>query len=138
MSHGTLIEAKRPRHFSVVGSIRRAAHEAALEARAEEAGDEDAARQPKGQEVHDLIAEIEQSIGRMKDATEPELSLVRANVRASIAALSDAIVEGADWIQQQTWEAIDASDNFVRRRPWNAIGIASAAALAIGMMLGRR
>ncbi|HEY2675336.1 MAG TPA: hypothetical protein VGI65_00100 [Steroidobacteraceae bacterium] len=120
-------------HFDVAGSIRQAAREAAREAR-----DTHAVRAAADLEVHNLIIDIEKLIERMKQATDPELTLVRAKVEASIAAVRQAIFDGAGQIQRQTQEAIEAGDNFIRERPWKAIGVASAAGLAIGLVLGRR
>jgi ElaB/YqjD/DUF883 family membrane-anchored ribosome-binding protein len=107
-----------------------AAHDAAREAHE--------ARLAAKREVHGLIVDIEELIEQMKDATDPELTLVRAKVEASIAAVRQAIFDTAKQLKSQTRGTIDAGDNYVRERPWEAIGMASAAGLAIGFVLGRR
>jgi ElaB/YqjD/DUF883 family membrane-anchored ribosome-binding protein len=89
-------------------------------------------------EVLALIAEIEESIDRMKDAADPEFTLVRAQVEASIGAVRQAIFDTGEQMQRHAQGAIEAGDNYVRQRPWEAIGVASAAGLAIGFVLGRR
>jgi ElaB/YqjD/DUF883 family membrane-anchored ribosome-binding protein len=90
------------------------------------------------QEVRNLIADIQELIARMKDAADPELSLLRAKVEASISAVKQTIFDRAGQVQRRTQQALEAGDNYVRQRPWEAIGVASAAGLAIGFMLGRR
>jgi ElaB/YqjD/DUF883 family membrane-anchored ribosome-binding protein len=133
MLQGTPSELNHQPHFDVAGSIRQAAREAVSEAR-----DTHATRAAADREVHNLIVDIEKLIERMKHATDPELTLVRAKVEASIAAVRQAIFDGAGQIQRQAQEAIEAGDDFIRQRPWKAIGVASAAGLAIGLALGRR
>jgi ElaB/YqjD/DUF883 family membrane-anchored ribosome-binding protein len=41
-------------------------------------------------------------------------------------------------VQRQAKEAFEASDRCVRDQPWEAIGIAAIAGLAIGFLVGRR
>jgi ElaB/YqjD/DUF883 family membrane-anchored ribosome-binding protein len=118
---------------SISTSIKIAARDAAHEAR--EAYE---ARLAANREVLGLIAEIEESIDRMKDATDPEFTLVRAKVEASIGAVRQAIFDTGEQMQRHVQGAIEAGDNYVRQRPWEAIGVASAAGLAIGFVLGRR
>jgi ElaB/YqjD/DUF883 family membrane-anchored ribosome-binding protein len=120
-------------HFDVAGSIQQAAREAVREAR-----DIHAARAAPDSEVHHLIIEIEELIERIKSATDPELTLVRTELEASIAAVRQAIFDGAGQIRRHAQEAIESGDNLIRQRPWKAIGVASAAGLAIGLVLGRR
>jgi ElaB/YqjD/DUF883 family membrane-anchored ribosome-binding protein len=41
-------------------------------------------------------------------------------------------------VQRQAKEALEAGDRYVRDQPWDAIGIAAVAGLAIGFLVGRR
>ena len=133
MLEATPSDCNHQPYFDVAGSLRQAAREAAREAR-----DTQAVRVAADREVHNLIRDIEKLIERMKDATDPELTLVRAKVEASIAAVRQAIFDGAGHLQRQAQEVFEAGDSFIRQRPWKAIGVASAAGLAIGLVLGRR
>jgi ElaB/YqjD/DUF883 family membrane-anchored ribosome-binding protein len=63
---------------------------------------------------------------------------VRAKVEAAVATTKKAISEGAEQVQRQAKEALDAGDRYVRDQPWEAIGIAAVAGLAIGFLVGRR
>ena len=45
---------------------------------------------------------------------------------------------GLGHAQHQTREALEAADRCVRDQPWEAIGIAAIAGLALGLLLGRR
>jgi ElaB/YqjD/DUF883 family membrane-anchored ribosome-binding protein len=101
----------------------------------------EAARQARGaanQEVRRLIADVEDLIRRVGAAADPELARLRAKVEATVVTTKKAISEGADQVQRQAKEALEAGDRYVRDQPWEAIGIAAVAGLAIGFLVGRR
>jgi ElaB/YqjD/DUF883 family membrane-anchored ribosome-binding protein len=108
----------------------------------------DAARQARSaanQEVRRLIADVEDLIRRVGDAADPELARLRAKVESAVATTKTAIAEGksaisegADQVQRQAKEALQAGDRYVRDQPWEAIGIAALAGIAIGFLVGRR
>ena len=101
----------------------------------------DAARQARtaaNQEVRRLIADVEDLIRRVGDAADPEVARLRAKVESAVASTKSAISEGAEQVQRQAKEALQAGDRYVRDQPWEAIGIAAIAGLAIGFLVGRR
>jgi len=101
----------------------------------------DAARQARvaaNQEVHKLIADVEDLVRRVGDAADPELARLRAKVESTVATTKRAISDGTEQVQRQAKEALEAGDRYVRDQPWDAIGIAAVAGLAIGFLIGRR
>lgn len=73
--------------------------------------------------------------------TEKLMTDLRAVVRdaegliSAVAAESGEQLEGATQRAQEAAGEIDAQ---VRRHPWAAVGIAAAAGLLVGLLLGRR
>lgn len=108
-------------------TIRGAAREAARQARV-----------AANQEVRKLIADVEELIRRVGDAADPELARLRAKVESTVATTKKAISDGTEQVQRQAKDAFEASDRYVRDQPWEAIGIAAIAGLAIGFLVGRR
>jgi ElaB/YqjD/DUF883 family membrane-anchored ribosome-binding protein len=101
----------------------------------------EAARQARvaaNQEVRKLIADVEELIRRVADAADPELARLRAKVESTVATTKRAISDGTEQVQRQAKDAFEASDRYVRDQPWEAIGIAAIAGLAIGLLVGRR
>ena len=101
----------------------------------------DAARQARvaaNQEVHKLIADVEDLVRRVGDAADPELARLRAKVESTVATTKRAISDGTEQVQRQAKEAVEAGDRYVRDLPWDAIGIAAVVGLAIGFLVGRR
>jgi ElaB/YqjD/DUF883 family membrane-anchored ribosome-binding protein len=91
-----------------------------------------------GEEVQNLIADVEDLIDRVGDAADPEIRRLRSKVTAALATTKKSIAEGVEQVQGQAKQAIDASDQYVRNQPWEAIGIAALAGLAVGFLLARR
>ncbi len=89
-------------------------------------------------EVRNLIADIEALVDRVGEAADPEVRRVRANVSAALGKTKEALADGAEQIQDQAKEAIDTADRYVRNQPWEAIGIAVVAGLALGYLVSRR
>jgi ElaB/YqjD/DUF883 family membrane-anchored ribosome-binding protein len=96
------------------------------------------ARVAANHEVRKLIADVEELLRRVGDAADPELARLRAKVESTVATTKKAISDGTEQVQRQAKEAFEASDRYVRDQPWEAIGIAAIAGLAIGLLVGRR
>jgi ElaB/YqjD/DUF883 family membrane-anchored ribosome-binding protein len=96
------------------------------------------ARVAANQEVRKLIADVEELIRRVGDAADPELARLRTKVESTVATAKKAISDGTEQVQRQAKDAFEASDRYVRDQPWEAIGIAALAGLAIGFLVGRR
>jgi ElaB/YqjD/DUF883 family membrane-anchored ribosome-binding protein len=96
------------------------------------------ARTAAGREVDRLIADVEELLRRVTDAADPELQRVRDKLQQTVATTKKAVADGAGEVQRRAKEALQAGDDAVRDRPWEAIGIAAIAGLAIGFLVGRR
>jgi ElaB/YqjD/DUF883 family membrane-anchored ribosome-binding protein len=96
------------------------------------------ARVAANHEVRKLIADVEELLRRVGDAADPELARLRAKLESTVATTKKAISDGTEQVQRQAKEAFEASDRYVRDQPWEAIGIAAIAGLAIGLLVGRR
>jgi ElaB/YqjD/DUF883 family membrane-anchored ribosome-binding protein len=50
----------------------------------------------------------------------------------------DALSEARTAVTQEARQAADSAEGYVRAHPWQAIGMAAAAGMALGLLLGRR
>ena len=66
------------------------------------------------------------------------MSGVRDRLEESVKATRARIAEMEDAVVAQTKAAAEATDQYVHENPWPAIGIAAAAGLVVGVLLGRR
>ena len=72
----------------------------------------------------------------VKNVPETILKGVRPNIVQSIRAfrvqdLQDATLEKGK-------ELVDSADNYVRENPWQAVGLAAAVGVLIGMLIARK
>ena len=66
------------------------------------------------------------------------MSGVRDRLEESVKATRARIAEMEDAVVAQTKAAAQATDQYVHENPWPSIGIAAAAGLLVGVLLGRR
>lgn len=95
-------------------------------------------RSAGNQEVRNLIADVEDLISRVSEAADPEIARLRAKVESGLTAAKQAISDGADQVQRQARDAVMAGDRYVHEQPWQAIGVAAIAGLAVGFLVARR
>jgi ElaB protein len=63
---------------------------------------------------------------------------VGTNVSGALAGIAEPMVNGADtWVRRARYAARNA-DDYVRDRPWQAIGVVALLALAVGYLVSRR
>jgi ElaB/YqjD/DUF883 family membrane-anchored ribosome-binding protein len=65
------------------------------------------------------------------------LAATRAKVGEQIEELRDVLGEAGDYARDQAKHAAVATDRYVHRYPWQAIGIAMAAGIALGFLSRR-
>ena len=95
-------------------------------------------RNAGGPEVQGLMADVQDLLGRVAHVADPEIARVRARVEAGLSSAKAAIGEGAHKIRKSAGDAMAAGDGYVRERPWQAVGVAAAAGLLVGFLVGRR
>jgi ElaB/YqjD/DUF883 family membrane-anchored ribosome-binding protein len=96
------------------------------------------ARSVVGQEVNNLIADVQDLIARVANSADPEIARVRAKIEHAIDSTKKAVADGAGQVQKQAQDALHAGDRYVRSSPWQAVGIASIVGVVVGMLVARR
>jgi ElaB/YqjD/DUF883 family membrane-anchored ribosome-binding protein len=95
-------------------------------------------RSATGQEVSNLMADVQELLGRVAHVADPEVIRVRAKVASALSSAKATLARGSDRVQRHAKDAMDASDSYVHDQPWQAIGIAAAAGLVVGFLISRR
>ena len=95
-------------------------------------------RSATGQEVNDLMADVQDLLGRVAHVADPDIARLRKKVEGALANAKTALSDGRDSVRRQAREAVQAGDSYVREQPWQAVGIAAAAGLLIGFLVARR
>ena len=91
-----------------------------------------------GQQVPNLGADVQDLLGRIAHVADPEIARLRAKIERGLATTRKTFADGTDRVQRHAKDVMTAGDSYVRDRPWHAAGIAAAAGLVVGFLVGRR
>jgi len=95
-------------------------------------------RSATGQEVSDLMADVQDLLGRVAHSADPEIARLRTKLEGAMSSAKSALSDGRNSVKRHAREAVQAGDNYVREQPWQSVGIAAAAGLLIGFLVARR
>jgi ElaB/YqjD/DUF883 family membrane-anchored ribosome-binding protein len=63
---------------------------------------------------------------------------VRAKAEQSVQAARERLAELQENAMDQTRELVNEGEEYVRRNPWQSVGIAAGVGLLVGLLIGRR
>ncbi|HEY0955346.1 MAG TPA: DUF883 family protein [Roseateles sp.] len=69
---------------------------------------------------------------------EGEVKALRARIRDRLDGAKERLLDAQHEAVERAKAAATATDNYVHEKPWQAIGVAAAVALAVGVLIGRR
>lgn len=101
------------------------------------AQDEAASRAP-ATEWRDLLADVEDLIKKIADIRDVEIARVRERVKKTLSAAQESAAVGARAAKTYAHDASAATDEYVRQRPWTAVGVAAAIGILVGVVASRR
>lgn len=89
-------------------------------------------------EVSNLIADIEDVLGRAAHVADVDVSKLRDSLRHKLDAAKAGLSKGGRTITKAASATANAADDYVHSSPWQAMGIAAVAGVAVGYLLARR
>jgi len=69
---------------------------------------------------------------------EGEVKALRARIRERLDGAKEKLMDAQHEAVQRAKAAAIATDDYVHEKPWQAIGVAAALGLAVGVLIGRR
>lgn len=85
-----------------------------------------------------VLRDAEALIRASADQGGEKMNEARAKIRESLEAAKSRLHEAERKARQHGEDALHATEDFTRRNPWQAMGIAAAVGLVIGVLLARR
>ncbi|HEX4025220.1 MAG TPA: hypothetical protein VHX52_11045 [Steroidobacteraceae bacterium] len=110
-------------------NLSRASKEAAADFR-KRGGD---TRDFAGHELRAFIADVEELVKKVANISDAEVARVRVKVANALNDMRRVASDTADNLRDRARVAMDVTDEYVRGRPWSAIGMAAALGLIIGV-----
>jgi len=89
-------------------------------------------------EIRNLIADVEDLMARIADLKDADVVRMRNKVQRAVDATKQSLSDGADVIRQRAQEFAGSADEYVRDRPWQAVGIAAVVGAVVGILATRR
>ncbi|HMK84322.1 MAG TPA: hypothetical protein VK437_00055 [Steroidobacteraceae bacterium] len=90
------------------------------------------------EEIRNLIADVEELVGRIGNLHDADVARVRSKVMAGVDAAKERLAERADALKRQAQRAMSEADEYVRESPWVAVGIAALVGAVVGILVARR
>ena len=66
------------------------------------------------------------------------IAAVRAKAEESLANAKVKMTEAQDALMEKARAAARTTDDYVRKNPWRAVGVAAGVGLVVGLLIGRR
>ncbi len=89
-------------------------------------------------EMQRLIADIEELLPRISGVEDADVVSVRARILRTLEAAKAGIADGTDALKRQAASTVTATDDYVHRNPWAAIGVAALVGALLGALASRR
>ena len=89
-------------------------------------------------EARNFLADIEDLVKATTSLTGEDLARARAKLAERIAAAKASVEKMGGAVVDGTRQAAQATDGFVRERPWQSIGIGAALGVLVGFLIARR
>ncbi len=97
----------------------------------------EAALRRKASQLQKFFDDVEELLGRVSSLDDKDISRLRARVESSIDHVKDSVRSTAGSAIEGTRHAAKATDEYVHRQPWVAIGAGAAIGLLVGALLRR-
>lgn len=85
-----------------------------------------------------VVADAEALLKATANQGGEKLAEVRTKAEESLRVVKARMAEAEAALLAKTKEAVKATDAYVHENPWEAVGVAAAVGLVIGLLIGRR
>ena len=98
----------------------------------------DASKQKLVADLKVVVADAEELLRATAATAGEKVSAARERIQASLATAKVKLTDAERALVDKTKDAAKATDEYVRDNPWQAVGIAAAAGLVLGVLISRR
>jgi ElaB/YqjD/DUF883 family membrane-anchored ribosome-binding protein len=85
-----------------------------------------------------VVADAEELLRATASQAGEKVAAARERIQASLATAKVKLAEVERVVLEKTKEAARTTDEFVHEHPWQAVGIAAAIGLVLGVLISRR
>ena len=85
-----------------------------------------------------VVADAEELLRATASQAGEKVAAARERIQASLATAKVKLTEAEQVLLEKSKLAAKAVDEYVRENPWQAVGVAAAAGLVLGVLISRR
>ncbi len=89
-------------------------------------------------ELNALIADVEDLLTKVAHVADVDVDRLRSGIQDRIDSARDTLATGSKRFTETARQAAGATDHYVRRSPWQAVGVAAVAGAAVAYLFSRR
>lgn len=89
-------------------------------------------------ELKSLADTLEEVLNTSGEKSKAELDKLRSKAEGVLQETRSRLTETGERIVNQTKEAAEYADDYVRQNPWTGVGIGAAVGIVLGVLLARR
>lgn len=89
-------------------------------------------------DLRTVIADMEELLKATANQTGERIAAARVKAEESLQVARARLAEAQAAVAARTKRAVELTDDYVRAKPWNAVGIAAAFGFVLGMLAARR
>jgi ElaB/YqjD/DUF883 family membrane-anchored ribosome-binding protein len=98
----------------------------------------DASKQKLVADLKVVVADAEELLRATASQAGEKVSVARERIQASLATAKVKLADAERVVLERTKDAAKATDEYVRDNPWQAVGVAAAVGLVLGVLISRR
>jgi ElaB/YqjD/DUF883 family membrane-anchored ribosome-binding protein len=96
------------------------------------------AKEKLSADFRSIMEDIDSLMNATTDKAEGDISALRARIIDRLEGAKERVVDAQHEAADRAKRAAAATDHFVHDHPWQAIGVAAAIGVAVGVLIGRR
>ena len=89
-------------------------------------------------DFREVMSDIDALLSATTNKAEGEVTLLRERIVDRLDAAKARVLDAQHEAADRARHAADATDHYVHDHPWQAVGVAAAIGIAIGVLIGRR
>jgi len=89
-------------------------------------------------DFHAVMADIDALMKATGQEAQGEAKAMRDRIRERLDGAKEKLLDAQHEAVERAKAAANATDDYVHANPWQAIGVAAAVGLALGVLIGRR
>lgn len=86
-------------------------------------------------ELNNLVTDVEDLLKRVADVSDVELGQLRARLEDKIEAAKETLAESSWQVAKTARDVAKATDDYVRKSPWQSVGIAVLTGAVVGYVV---